>query len=112
VEETRPVITYQEFKNLDLRVAQIISCEPHPNADKLLVMQIDLGGERRQIVAGLKPYYAPEQLVGRKIVVVVNLAPATLRGVPSNGMLLAAQSGNDVVVLIPEKDVPAGSKVL
>ena len=106
------MLTYDEFKKMDLRVAEVKSCDEHPNADKLWVMQIDLGDEQRQIVAGLRGYYTPEELVGRKIVVVANLSPATLRGVESNGMLLAAQSGNDVIVLTPEKDIAAGAKVL
>ena len=105
------MISFDEFKKMDLRIARVTSCEPHPNADKLWVMQIDLGDEQRQIVAGLKSYYAAEDLVGKKIVVVANLAPATLRGVESNGMLLAAQSGNDVIILTPEKDLPAGARV-
>jgi len=106
------VITYDDFKKVELKVAEIKAVEPHPNADKLMILRVDIGGEERQLVAGLKQWYTPEQLVGKKIVVVANLQPATLRGVQSNGMLLAAQSGNDVVILTTEKDIPAGSKVL
>ena len=105
------MITIDDFAKLDLRVAKVTSAEPHPNADKLIVMQIDLGEEQRQIVAGLRQWYAPEDLVGRCIVVLTNLEPATLRGVESNGMLLAAQSGETVLVLQPDREMPAGSKV-
>ena len=106
------MISFEEFKRLDLRIAQVKSVREHPGADKLYLMQVDLGKEVRQLVAGLRPYYRPEQLEGKKIVVVVNLEPATLRGEKSEGMLLAAQHGEDVVVLVPERDLPAGSPVL
>ena len=105
------MITIDEFANVQLVTAKVISAEPHPNADKLVVMQIDLGTEQRQIVAGLRQWYAPEDLVGRNIVIVANLQPAMLRGVESNGMLLAAQAADRVVVLQPDSDVPPGSKV-
>src|SRR5258706_167844 len=83
-------IQYDDFAKLELRVATVIECKAHPNADKLLVLQIDLGTEKRQICAGLRQHYAPEQLVGKQIVVVANLAPRTMRGEVSQGMLLAA----------------------
>ena len=105
-------VSFDEFKRLDLRVGTVTSAEPHPNADKLVVMQVDLGDEERQLVAGLRPQYEPEQLNGKHVVVVANLQPATLRGVESQGMLLAAQSGGEVVVVSPERPVPAGAKVL
>ena len=105
------MISFEDFKNVELRVAEVKSCEPHPNADKLWVLQVDLGDEQRQLVAGLKPWYAAEELVGRKIVIVANLAPATLRGVESNGMLLAAESGEVVSLLTPDKDLPAGAGI-
>src|SRR5271156_456762 len=88
---TNPLINYDDFAKLDLRVATVLECKPHPNADKLLVLQIDLGGERRQICAGLRQHVAdPQSLVGRQLVVVANLAPRQLRGEVSQGMLLAA----------------------
>src|SRR5690349_15917283 len=84
-------IQYDDFAKLQLRVATVLECVAHPNADKLLVLQIDLGGgEKRQICAGLRQYYQPEQLVGKQIVVVANLAPRQMRGQVSQGMLLAA----------------------
>jgi len=106
-------ITYDDFAKLDLRIATVLECRPHENADKLLVLQIDLGGEQRQICAGLRQHYTPEQLVGKQIVVVANLAPRMMRGQVSSGMLLAAsdlQSGR-VIVLHPAEPLPAGSKV-
>ena len=107
-----PQISFDEFKRTEMVVATILTCEPHPNADKLFVMQVDVGeGEPRQLVAGLKPYYKAEALVGKRVVVVTNLAPATLRGVESNGMLLAAQSGDRVIVLTADEEMPPGSKV-
>lgn len=111
-ETLKDAISIGDFGRLDLRVAEVKSCEPHPNADKLLVLRVDVGplGER-QLVAGLRAYYQSEYLVGRKIVIVANLEPATLRGVESQGMLLAAGTGEAVAFLTPEKDMPAGSQV-
>src|SRR5438105_11234160 len=83
-------ITYDDFAKLELRVATVLDCKPHPNADKLLVLQIDLGTEKRQICAGLRLHYQPEQLIGKQIVVVANLEPRTMRGEPSQGMLIAS----------------------
>jgi methionyl-tRNA synthetase len=96
-------IQYDDFAKVELRVARVLEARPHPNADKLLLLQVDLGEESpRQIVAGIKAHYAPEALVGKNIVVVANLAPAVLRGESSNGMLLAATSGEKVVLLTPD----------
>lgn len=105
------MITIEEFAKVELRVATIKTVEPHPNADRLLVLKIDLGDEERQLVAGIRAHYTPEELVGKQIVVVANLQPATLRGVESQGMLLAASDGERVVVLSPEKAVAAGAKI-
>jgi methionyl-tRNA synthetase len=106
------MISFAEFKKMELRVAEVVSVETHPNADKLYVMKINLGGEERQIVAGLKPYYKPEELQGKKIVVVTNLEPVVLRGEKSEGMLLAAQDGPNVIIVVPERDVHPGSPIL
>jgi methionine--tRNA ligase beta chain len=105
------IIQFDDFQKLDLRVATVTKVEPHPNADKLLVMQVDLGGESRQIVAGLRGYYEPAQLEGTQVVLVANLAPRMMRGLESNGMLLAAVTPDrsQVVVLTPERPVPAGT---
>lgn len=105
------MISIEEFKKLDLRIATIQKVEPHPNADKLLILQIDLGAEQRQIVAGIRNHYVPEDLLGRQIVVVSNLEPAKLRGAESQGMLLAASDGDRIIILTPEKKVTPGAKV-
>jgi len=111
----RSTVSFEEFLKLDIRVAKVLEAADHPNADKLIVMKIDLGGEQRQIIAGLKPWYSAEQLQGKQIVVVANLAPRKMRGMESQGMLLAATVGQgdsmDVVVLSVDKEVPAGSAV-
>jgi len=104
-------ISIQDFSEIDLRVAVITAVEEHPNADKLLVLRIDAGDGEKQLVAGIKHHYSAEELIGKKIVVVNNLAPAVLRGVESQGMLLAARDGDQVVLLTTEKDVGPGSRV-
>jgi len=105
------MISIEEFGKIELRVATIKAVEPHPNADRLFVLKIDLGTEERQLVAGIRAHYAPEELVGKQIVVVANLQPATLRGVESQGMLLAASDGEKVIVLSPEKPIAPGAQV-
>jgi methionyl-tRNA synthetase len=105
------MISIDDFRKIELRVATIQSAEPHPNADKLLVLQVDLGGETRQICAGIRNHYSAEELVGRQIVVVANLETAKLRGLDSQGMLLAASDEDRVIILTPEKSVQAGAKV-
>jgi methionine--tRNA ligase beta chain len=107
-------INFDDFAKLELRVATVVECKPHSNADKLLVLQIELGnGERRQICAGLRQHYQPEQLVGKQIVVVANLAPRQMRGEVSQGMLLAATDPGSgrVIVVSPSEQVAPGSKV-
>ena len=104
-------ISIQDFSEIDLRVAEIKAVEEHPDADKLLVLKIDAGDGEKQLVAGIKNHYSAEELIGRKIIVVNNLAPAVLRGVESQGMLLAAKDGDKVVLLTTEKDVASGSRV-
>ncbi len=104
-------ISIQGFSEIDLRVAEIKAVEEHPDADKLLVLKIDTGDGEKQLVAGIKNHYSAEELVGKKIIVVNNLAPAVLRGVESQGMLLAARDGDKVVLLTTEKDVEPGSRV-
>ena len=105
------MITIDEFAKVELRVATIKAAEAHPKADRLLVLKIDLGSEERQLVAGIRGYYTPEELVGKQIVVVTNLQPATLRGVESQGMLLAASDGEHIIVLSPEKPIAPGAQV-
>ena len=111
-ETVQPVLTFDEFKKMQLVIGKVKSVENHPDADKLYLVQVDLGTEIRQVVAGLRPYYTPDQLVGKSVVIVANLATAKIRGVDSNGMLLAASDENGRAILLqPDADVPAGSKV-
>ena len=105
------MISIEEFKKLDLRIGTVKSAEPHPQADRLLILKIDLGSEERQLVAGIRGHYTAEELIGKQIVVVANLQTAKLRGVDSQGMLLAARDGEGIVFLSPEKSVSAGAKV-
>jgi methionine--tRNA ligase beta chain len=109
------MIEFAQWQELDLRVGKVVAAEPHPNAAKLIVLAVDLGSETRQIVAGLKEWYDPAAMVGRSIVVVANLKPAMLRGVESQGMLLAAtdETGGSRIVsaLTCDRDVAPGSKV-
>lgn len=115
--ETGPAkaeITIDDFLKLDLRVVTVKHCEPHPNADKLLKLTLDDGTPQgRQVCAGLRGIYEPDQLVGRQIVIVVNLAPRKMRGEVSQGMLLAASSADrsKVVILTPMAQIDAGSSV-
>jgi methionyl-tRNA synthetase len=105
------MISIEDFRRVELKIATVKSAEPHPNADKLMVLQVDLGDEQRQIVAGIRNHYAPGDLVGKQIVVVANLEPAKLRGLESQGMLLAASDEARVIVLTPEKSVQPGARV-
>ena len=116
-EETqgKEIISYDELAKLDLRVAKVIEAENHPNADKLICLKIDLGGEERQIIAGVRGYYEPGELVGKQIVVVANLAPRKMRGLESQGMLLAGhsedESGSSLVLISPERPIGPGAEV-
>jgi len=107
------VITIEQFRTVELRVATVRSAEPHPNADRLLILRVDLGGEERQLVAGIRAHYDPATLVGRQVVVVANLEPAKLRGVESQGMVLAAsdEGSNRIVLLRPDDAVTPGAVV-
>jgi methionyl-tRNA synthetase len=126
MEEATPakeVIQYDDFAKLDLRVGTVVEVGDHPNADKLLVLKVDIGGEQRQIVAGLRGFVSHEQLLGSQIVVVANLAPRKMRGLESQGMLLAASwtetegegetatTKRFVVPLTPSLKTPSGSSV-
>ena len=105
------LVTYEQFAQLDLRVARVLEAREHPNANKLLLLKVKVGDVEKQIVAGIRGHYEPAALVGRLIVVVNNLAPAMLRGEESNGMLLAASDGTSVVLLQPERPIAEGCKV-
>jgi methionyl-tRNA synthetase len=109
-------INYDDFAKIELRVAKVLEARPHPNADKLMLLQIDVGDVQKQIVAGIRQHYTPEQLVGKLIIVVNNLAPAMLRGESSNGMLLAAtspaESGDRVILLtVDDAGCAVGAKI-
>ena len=104
-------MSIDRFFETELRVAIIVEAEPVPNADRLLRLQVDLGSEKRQIVAGIAASYEPESLIGKRIVVVANLKPARIRGVESQGMLLAADSGGKPILASFDEDVPAGTRV-
>lgn len=105
------MISFEEFKKLDIRVGKILKAEPIAGADKLLQMEVDVGSEQRQIVAGIAEHYAPDSLIGREIVVLVNLEPRVLKGMESQGMLLAADDSGAPVLLSPDREVPPGSIV-
>lgn len=107
----KPEISYDEFSKLDLRVATVIAAREHPNADKLMLLQIDVGDRQKQIVAGIRGHYRAEELLGRQIVVVNNLEEVMLRGEESNGMLLAASRGDEIVLLRPDRECQAGSPI-
>ncbi len=105
-------ISINDFAKVELKTAKVLEVEKVEEADKLLRLQIKIGEENRQIVAGIAEHYSPEELVGKKIVVVANLKPAVIRGVESNGMLLAVSTNDSVVLVTPEDtDVPSGLKV-
>lgn len=106
-------IQFDDFLKLSLRIGTVKHAEVHPRADKLIVLRVDLGSEQRQVVAGLRGHYEPEDLVGKQIVVLTNLPPRNMRGLESEGMLLAAVSDDQssVVVLTTEKDVAPGTKI-
>ena len=117
------MITFDEFKKTELRVAKIEAAERVEGSEKLIKLQLDLGAdtstsstssgrERRQIVAGVGKRYAPEELIGKQIIIVANLAPRTLMGIESHGMLLAASSDEEgPILLIPDKEAPSGAQV-
>ena len=106
-----PQVSIDDFAKLDLRVAEIKAAEPVSGADRLLKLQITIGSEQRQIVAGIAQHYTPEDLIGKRIVVVANLKPAKLRGVLSEGMLLAASTADNLGLITVEKDLPSGARV-
>ena len=110
-ERAEGTLDMSEFARADMRVAEVLEAERVKGNDKLLKLQISLGREKRQIVAGIAEHYSPEKITGMKIIVVTNLKPVVIRGIPSNGMLLAAISGKKLVLLTPDGDLPAGAKV-
>jgi len=105
-------ITYDDFAKLQFQVGEIIACEAVPKSKKLLCSQVKIGSQVKQIVSGIKAYYSPEEMVGKKVMVVVNLKPAKLAGILSEGMLLCAEDENgNLSMMVPEKDMPAGAEI-
>lgn len=106
------MINYEDFKKIELKIAKILEVNEHPDADKLYVVKVSLGEEERSLVAGIKPSYPDkEALVGRQVVLVCNLEPATIRGVESNGMILAASDVEGISVISPDRELKLGSIV-
>lgn len=110
-EKEEKFITIDDFDKIDLRVAEVVKAEKHPDADKLLILQLKLGEETRQVVSGIAKYYEPEDLVGKKVVMVYNLQPVKLRGVDSYGMILAAQKGKKLTLVSTLEDLASGAKI-
>ena len=110
--EPKENISYDDFARLQFQVGEIISCEAVPKADKLLCSQVKIGSQVRQIVSGIKAHYKPEDMVGKKVMVLVNLKPAKLAGVMSEGMILCAEDENgELALMVPDKDMPAGAEI-
>ncbi len=104
-------ISLEEFKKADIRVARVLSCQRVPKADKLLLLELDAGGRTRRVVSGIAEWYRPEELTGKKLLMVYNLAPAKLRGIVSEGMILAASDGGAARVVFVDESIPAGSRL-
>jgi len=106
-----PVVSFEDFLKLDIRIGTVSTAEKVSGADKLVRLEIDLGSETRQVVAGIAPHYSPEQIVGKQVPILVNLQPRTLRGIESQGMILAADVEGEPVLLVPDHHVKPGSPV-
>ena len=112
INHVKPEIVYDDFAKLDLRVGKIVSAEKVQKADKLLKLEIDLGFETRTIVSGIALHFKAEDIVGKQVVVVANLAPRKMRGIESNGMILMAEDKNGKLIFVnPDEDTDAGSVV-
>lgn len=105
------MISFDDFQKLDLRVAKVIEVERVEGSEKLLKLQIGLGREQRQILAGLRQFYQPEELIGKEIIVVTNLEPRVIFGLESRGMLLAADDVRGPVLLVPDREVNPGTRI-
>lgn len=104
-------VSFKDFQKLDLRIGKILNCEKIPGAKKLLKCTLDIGTETRETIAGMAEFFSPEELVGKTVVVLVNLEPKKLMGVESRGMILAADLGGTPFLLTVEGNVPTGTKV-
>lgn len=105
------MIPFNDWKKLDIRVGKILEVQDHPSADKLLVMKVDIGNEIRTIVAGIKRYYTKKELLNKKVIVFVNLEQKELRGIKSEGMILAAVKDDKVVLISPEDNIDVGAMI-
>jgi methionine--tRNA ligase beta chain len=105
------MISFDDFKRLDIRIASIKEVKPHPNADRLYVLTITVGDTDKVIIAGIKDTYPPEELTGKKVVVLNNLEPVKIRGIESSAMVLAAKDEQSLTLLVPDKDIAVGSQV-
>ena len=103
------MITFEDFKKLDIRIGKIVTAEKVMGTDKLLKLEIDLGAEKRQLVAGIAESYLPDQIIGREVPVLINLEPRSIRGIESQGMILAVGVDGKPVLLHPDNEVPPGS---
>jgi methionyl-tRNA synthetase len=110
-EEKMDIVTFDEFKKMDLRVGEILKAEKVPGTDKLLKIEVNIGTEKRTMVAGVGDTYSPDELVGKKLVIIVNLKPAVIRGIESQAMLLAAEVGGKAIIPFFDREVSAGAKV-
>lgn len=110
--EAKPEIEYDDFIKMQFQVGEIISCEAVPKSKKLLCSQVKVGSQVKQIVSGIRKYYTPEEMVGKKVMVLVNLKPAKLAGVLSEGMLLCAEDAEgNLALMTPEKAMPSGAEI-
>lgn len=105
------MVSIQDFKKLEIRIGKVLACEKVEGADKLLKFEIDFGEFKRQIVSGIAEFYKPEDLIGKEFPFIVNLEPRMIRGIESQGMIMAVDTGESVVLLTPDKEVPEGSIV-
>ena len=110
--EAKENISYDDFSRMQFQVGEILSCEAVPKADRLLCSQVKIGSQVRQIVSGIRSAYTPEEMVGKKVMVLVNLEPRKIRGLVSEGMLLCAEDEKgELSLMIPEKPMPAGAEI-
>ena len=110
--EPKAEITFEDFEKLQFQVGEIIACEAVKKSKKLLCSQVKIGNQVRQIVSGIRKHYSPEEMVGKKVMVVTNLKPATLAGVKSEGMILCAEDADgNLSLMVPEKKMPAGAEI-
>ena len=104
-------IQFDDFMKMDVRVGEIIGAEKHPNADKLLVLNVDTGIDKRTIISGIAEHFTPSDIIGKKVSVLLNLAPRKIRGIESQGMILMAETEGELSFISPEKDVIAGAEI-